>query len=167
MAYFSASVWRFAGFHTAKSTYGDSLFVEVHPNPRKECLPSKKSSKPYVLLAVWKPANRQTLAEKYAMKLADQCSVHELHVFNAAADLDQTAQIKAFYSTYTAKSPKTVVVKADDNVVYMDIKAFDKAIASAANNPEYGIMVPNMVNSAAGTLYQKKQGCLPAEPHGV
>merc|ERR1719214_405842 len=76
-------------------------------------------------------------------------------------------QIKSFYSTYQTKFPKSVVLKADDNVVYMDVEAFDKAVAYAAHHPEYSIMLPNMVNSKAGTFYQRQQGCLPAEPHGV
>merc|ERR1719161_2308551 len=77
------------------------------------------------------------------------------------------AQLKSFYSTYQSKHPNAVLLKADDNTVYMDVKAFDKAVAYTASHPESGIMLPNKVNSAAGTFYQRQQGCLPAEPHGV
>jgi hypothetical protein len=152
-----------------KFQVNEKLTVQVHPNPRAECLPSKKSKKPYVLLAVWKAPGSETttMAEKYAMTLADQCSVHELHTFHAEEDMDQMAQIKTFYANYHTKFRNSVVLKADENVVYMDVKAFDKAVAYAAKHLEYGIMLPNKVNSAAGTFYQRKQGCLPEQPHGV
>merc|ERR1719161_190823 len=77
------------------------------------------------------------------------------------------AQLKSFYSTYQSKHPNAVLLKADDNTVYMDVKAFDKAVAYTASHPESGITLPNKVNSPAGTFYQRQQGCLPAEPHGV
>merc|ERR1719262_1107203 len=101
------------------------------------------------------------MMEKHAMKLADKCSVHELHVFHAADALDKMAQIKSFYSKYHTKYPKSVMMLADADVVYMDMKAFDKAVKYAASHA--GITLPNMVNSAAGALAQRQQGCLPAE----
>jgi len=110
------------------------------------------------------------MAEKYGMKLADQCSIHELHIFTAAEDMDEIAQIKNFYSLgqgFDNSESPVVLVKADENVVYMDSKAFDTATAYVASKSEGGITIPNKVNSASGAFYQRKKGCLPAKAHGV
>merc|ERR1719456_149467 len=108
--------------------FNDRFSVKIHPNPRRECLPKRKSKAPFVIMTVFDPVDHHegeelTLIEKYAMKLAEQCSIHELHIFwTIDQGIDRWVEMKSFYQEYPIMHESTVIFKADDNIVYIDVK---------------------------------------------
>eukprot|EP00746_Dinoflagellata_sp_MGD_P167128 gnl/MRDRNA2_/MRDRNA2_97505_c0_seq1.p1 gnl/MRDRNA2_/MRDRNA2_97505_c0~~gnl/MRDRNA2_/MRDRNA2_97505_c0_seq1.p1 ORF type:complete len:1585 (+),score=356.23 gnl/MRDRNA2_/MRDRNA2_97505_c0_seq1:613-4755(+) len=153
--------------------FNNRLTVKIHPNPRKECLPRRRSKAPFVIMTVFDPTDHSegeelTLIEKYAMKLAEQCSIHELHLFYTIdKGYSQWTEMKLFYQEYPVIHEETVIFKADDNLVYLDIKKVDIMAAHTVSDSKMQLILPNVVNTGVGAYHQSRHQCLPKRWRGI
>lgn len=69
-----------------------------------------------------------------------------------------------FYSHYTpANYPNHVIIKADDDIVFIDTPGFHKFIKNRINNPDWLLSFPSIINNGVCAYYQQKLGLIPQQ----
>lgn len=69
-----------------------------------------------------------------------------------------------YYQYYTRQrypDPLTVIVKCDDDIVFIDTDRFDSFIAARRNDPAALLLSANIVNHGVCTFINKKRGIVP------
>ena len=119
---------------------------------------------------------------KYCEALHTQGLISELHFWNFTRDNKDETWLKTntfpsyvtiqnvnnksrwleYYKHYTLeKYPDHVIIKCDDDVIYMDIDAFKGFIQRRIENPEYILAFPSIVNNGVCAYYQQVDGLIP------
>lgn len=68
-------------------------------------------------------------------------------------------RVKDFY--YQWKDPNAVYLKIDDDITYIDPFGLKEFLEFRINHPEYFIVFPTIINSAATSFYYQKLGIIP------
>jgi len=163
-----------------------------------ECLSNFTDSSTYTVMIVF--AGRKavmSLLLRYLDKMVQQCSVHEVHMWDYAKDLYDHFWVKGlgrkrngtefqvmthsvkghewndvyeFYSSKKsgsdrprwtprsalAKRENTVLVKADDDIIYIDTSRFDSYVKYIQTHREKFIVHANIVNNGVTAYYQAR-----------
>ena len=73
-----------------------------------------------------------------------------------------------YYQYYTTtRFPNHVILKCDDDIVYVDVDAFPAFIAHRVALPNHLLMFANIVNNGVCAFYQQSCGLLPVDAVGV
>jgi hypothetical protein len=77
----------------------------------------------------------------------------------------QNNQWKPFYSHYTLDNfdEKTVILKMDDDIVYIDLNQLEGFIDFRISNPDYFIVSANIINNGVTAGLQQMYGATPIE----
>ena len=70
-----------------------------------------------------------------------------------------------YYSHYTLDNytEETVVIKMDDDIVYMDLDGLERFVTFRIDNPQYFLVYGNVVNNGASTGLQQQYGAIPKD----
>lgn len=67
-----------------------------------------------------------------------------------------------YYEHYTQpRYPNHIIIKADDDVVYLDTERFGEFIKTRLENPDALLLFPNIVNNGVCAYYQQQMGLIP------
>lgn len=150
---------------------------------------------PYVVLAIFSGRrDRESVLFRYVAHLAKMGFVDEVHLhvewrttsqdkqwlqgFTQNAPFNVTlvqnphgwASSYSFYTERWAPPPqyanRTVIVKADDDIVFVDVKAFPGFVRYVADNPDMFLVFGNIVNNGVAAYYQQQGGLIPHDLEG-
>ena len=72
-----------------------------------------------------------------------------------------------YYKYYTrARFPNHIIIKCDDDIVYVDVNAFPRFIKHRIALPNHLLMFANIINNGVCAFYQQSCGLLPASEVG-
>lgn len=138
---------------------------------------------PKVILTVF--AGRKQFLEvlmQYVTKLHCKGVLHEVHLWDYTrkesdgvwlnnthhGDFVHVIPVKSkhtwqdYYTHYTSERyPNHVIVKCDDDIVFMDIEEFNKFIMRTNNDTVHAIRFASIVNNGVCAYYQQKMGLIP------
>ena len=112
---------------------------------------------------------------RYVDALCERGLVDEVHVWDMCANDVDRAWVQSlpyrimtgarkgdwqpFYRHYaTREDPSTVLIKADDDIVCIDIDHFQQFIEFVICHPEFYIVLPNIVNNGVCAYLQQQRG---------
>lgn len=74
-------------------------------------------------------------------------------------------QWKPYYTHYTLENypEETVVIKMDDDMVYIDLEGMQKYIDFRIENPQFFLVCGNVVNNGVSTGLQQRYGAIPKD----
>lgn len=73
-----------------------------------------------------------------------------------------------YYKYYTrARFPNHVIIKCDDDIIYVDVNAFPRFIEHRIKLKNHLLMFANIVNNGVCAFYQQASGLLPADKIGA
>jgi len=128
---------------------------------------------------------------RYVTHLINAGHVHECHLWdytrapedgvwlNNLYAKPKTPQIKLqtvkdkknwleYYAHYTqARYPNHVIIKCDDDIVYVDVEAFPKFVEHRLALSNHLLMFANIVNNGVCAFYQQSCGLLPRDAVGA
>lgn len=78
------------------------------------------------------------------------------------------ASWREYYQHYTTERyPNHIIIKCDDDIVYMDVDRFAAFIEHRRALPNHLLLFPSIVNNGVCAFYQQMTGLLPADKVGV
>jgi hypothetical protein len=116
----------------------------------------------------------------YIKTLTDQGSIHDVHFWDYTRDPSDAKYIRTlpftilvpnskenfgdYYKYYTRTKypdPETVIIKCDDDIVYLDVSRFDEFIKARRANHDALLFSPSIINNPICGAVQLKRGILP------
>jgi len=72
-----------------------------------------------------------------------------------------------YYKHYNStRYPNHVIIKADDDITFMDVERFAAYIQNRMSHPEVIVMLPSIVNNELCAFYQQQSGLIPENTVG-
>jgi len=73
-----------------------------------------------------------------------------------------------YYRYYTKErlGPDSILIKCDDDIVYIDPSRFARFLQKRREHPEFIVMFPSIINNGVCAHYQQREGLLPEEALG-
>lgn len=121
-----------------------------------------------------------TVLVPYIQKLVDMKLVDEVHIWDYTRNTDDEKYLKTlkfklfsvcdkstyseYYKYYTSKrypDPQTVIIKCDDDIVFMDTSRFEEFIKARRLYEEAIFMSPSVINNPVCMAIQSQRGLLP------
>ncbi len=122
---------------------------------------------------------------KYAEYLYQKGHIHEVHLWDFTRNAEDTEWLKSsptitsspyisvkhvinkhswleYYRHYTPSAyAEHVIIKCDDDIVFIDVKTFPDFIQRTVEQDEYLLRFPSIINNGVCAHYQQKWGLIP------
>ena len=85
-----------------------------------------------------------------------------MHVHNRGS----WAEYYRFYNRARYPNPTDVIIKCDDDIVYIDVDTFGRHMQFRRAHPEFLLVFPGIVNNEMCAFYQQQAGLIPADSVG-
>jgi hypothetical protein len=132
--------------------------------------------------------NNLSIQRKYLSEMYKRGLLHEVHLWdftrtpsdgaylNTAFNEEPFKVIKVankrswseYYSHYTPQAyDDHIIIKCDDDIVYVDIEVFPQFILQVINDEEHCLHFPFIINNGVCAHYQQRYGVLPESEFGL
>ena len=115
-----------------------------------------------------KPEDDRWLRENFSEPIQSQQNADESKNKIKLINVKNKRSWSEYYRHYTKERYENhIIIKCDDDVVYIDIDQFEKFLKNTENSPDSLLAFPSIINNAVCANFQQEAGFLDVEKSGL